>query len=206
MSPSDVISLFGIVFLFGLPVAAWVISRVLAHNEYMAMIRAGMVPPPDPKMMRRAMRQGWMPPPGAAPSWDAAAWPGTAQPGAYGNYYAQRQLSRGITVAFVGMALVIGLSFIHGGDGTHFGPWLLGGLIPLFVGVAQIITAMLGGARIGIPATTPLGGGTAQPGGYQQPTSGTGPFGPPPPSTGPYGWRPGSIPEIEKPTSPPETR
>jgi hypothetical protein len=49
---------------------------------------------------------------------------------------------------------LIGLSFIgyHGGDGFmqaptwHPGPWLLGGLIPMFVGFAQIGIAVLSGA------------------------------------------------------------
>jgi hypothetical protein len=77
--------------------------------------------------------------------------------------------------------LLIGLSFIgyHSGDGPfgsatiHPGPWLLGGLIPMFVGVAQIIIALLSGAtfgapRFGPPPPPPAGGqrtyGSSQPG------------------------------------------
>ena len=67
------------------------------------------------------------------------------------NYYAQHQLRRGVQVAFIGLALLIGLSFIgyHGDGPPHYGPWLLGGLIPLFVGIAQVISAIMSGARIG---------------------------------------------------------
>ena len=67
------------------------------------------------------------------------------------NYYAQHQLRRGVQVAFIGLALLIGLSFIgyHGDGPPHYGPWLLGGLIPLFVGLAQVISAIMSGARIG---------------------------------------------------------
>ncbi|MBV8491054.1 MAG: hypothetical protein JO199_11050, partial [Candidatus Eremiobacteraeota bacterium] len=42
----------------GAPVAAWVVSRVLAHQERMEMIRRGFVPPPDPHSMRKAMKYG----------------------------------------------------------------------------------------------------------------------------------------------------
>jgi len=90
----------------------------------------------------------------------------------------------------------------------HVGPWLLGGLIPMFVGIAQIITAVLGGAQIAVPTQV---GGPAQ---FSQPSQ-PGPFGggqqtqtpPPPPAPDGYGaWRPGSMPSIEKPASPPENR
>ncbi|MBV8489641.1 MAG: hypothetical protein JO199_03850, partial [Candidatus Eremiobacteraeota bacterium] len=123
------------------------------------------------------------------------------------DYYAQHQLRRGIQVAFIGLALLIGLSFIgwHGGN-IVFGPWLLGGLIPMFVGVAQIISAVLGGARfggnVGQPTYVPPGPASEVP-----PTAGTTStttMPPPPASYG--GWRPGSTPEIGKPPSPPDYR
>src|SRR5581483_11225455 len=132
--------------VIGLPITAWIVSRVLAHQERMEMIRRGYAPPPGPydaKAMRNAMKYGaWqpgapVPPGGFAPMYDPA-------------HYAQAQLRRGIQVAFIGLALLIGLSFIgyRGGGDFVGGPWLLGGLIPMFVGIAQIITAVLSGARI----------------------------------------------------------
>jgi hypothetical protein len=96
---------------------------------------------------------------------------------------AQCTMRRGILTAMVGFAILIGLSFIgyRGGDGPfvpasiHPGPWLLGGLIPMFVGIAQIIIALLSGATFNIrmmpPPAGPLGPppgprsyGSAQPG------------------------------------------
>ena len=83
------------------------------------------------------------------------------------------------------------------------GPWLLGGLIPMFVGIAQVINAVLNGARIaGIqrPGATRIKRPSAPP-------PNAGPSGPPPQApAGPYAWRPGSTPEIERPVPPPDQR
>jgi hypothetical protein len=185
-----------IIFIFGAPIAAFIISRVLAHQERMEMLRRGIAPPPNAREMRRAMKYGWTP-----------NAPGEGAPHPYypADYYPQHQLRRGLQVAFIGLALLIGLGFIgYRGDGTYvYGPWLLGGLIPLFVGIAQIIGAVLGGASLGPPAARQQFGpapgappsnsasreaGSAMPG----PTYG--------------GWRPGPTPEIEKPASPPDYR
>jgi len=194
------IPLFGIVFLFGAPVAAWIISRVLTHQERMEMIRHGYLPPP-----------GSGPVPGnidyyamtaASKAWKYGAMP----PGmAYDpQFIAQQQLRRGIQVTFIGLALLIGLSFIGiRGDGSvHLGPWLLGGLIPMFVGIAQVIGAILGGARLGYagPQSPSSVGPAAAPPPPGSPTP------PEPPPAGPYAWRPGPTPEIEKPTNPPDYR
>ena len=197
-----------VLILFGGPIAAWIVHRVFSHAEYMAMIRNGMTPPPDPRAARRAAKYGWAPPPQAGTAWPTPPPPPVSAPAAYGEYagyYAQRQLHRGMVTAFVGLAILIGLSFISPG---HVGPWLLGGLIPMFVGIAQIITAVLSGAQIAVPTQV---GGPAQ---FSQPSQ-PGPFGggqqtqtpPPPPTPDGYGaWRPGSMPSIEKPASPPENR
>ncbi len=199
-----------ILFLFGGPVAAWIIHRVFAHAEYMAMIRNGMTPPLDPRAMRRAAKYGWAPPP-PGNAWGAPPPQQVAAPNAYGeyaSYYAQRQLHRGMVTAFVGLAILIGLSFINPG---HVGPWLLGGLIPMFVGLAQIITAVMSGAQFGIPSANAAGQGFGPPGqpgvfGQQQQTQAPPPP-PPPPTPDSYGaWRPGSMPRIEKPASPPDQR
>ena len=142
----------------------------------------GRMSPPPPNMA------GNVPPPGPAyhPDFD--------------NAYAQRQLRRGIQVACIGLALLIGLGTI--GD-HHYGPWLLGGLVPLFVGIGQIVNAYLNGARF--PMGARYGGGQTTFG----PPPGVppgGPAAPPPAGNGPYGWRPGPTPEIERPVNPPDQR
>jgi hypothetical protein len=209
-----VIPVVAILCVFGLPIAGWIISRVLAHNEYMAMINRGITPPPDSRAWRRAQREGWVPPPGA-PGNPGNAWgvppppppfytgtPPTA-PDASGDYYhayAQRRLGKGIMVAMVGMALYLGLGFIDGNHG--FGGSSLPGLIVMFVGLAQIISAVLAGATVGAPSagwtpnqrSTPFGPAASPP--------------PPPPPAGapPHGWRPGDVTPIEKPAGPPDPR
>ncbi len=196
----QLVPLFAIFFLFGAPVAAWIISRVLAHQERMAMIRQGYMPPPDLRAMRRGTWQGPVPPPPG---------PGMQMPppmgGAYDPaYYAQMAMNKGIRITFVGFALLIGLSFIGMHGGTFYpGPWLLGGLVPMFVGIGQIISAVLGGARL--PGM--IAGNQSHQGANFGPPPGPSPGPtPPPPSSGPYAWRPGSTPEIEKPVQPPDLR
>ncbi len=205
MDPAEtLVPIAFLVFVVGLPVTFWGLSRVFAHQERMEMIRRGLAPPyppPDPHAFRKAMKYGSWPPPGTMP-------PGAMPPGAYTpfydpSFYAQQQLRRGLQVAFIGFALLIGLSFIGYHHGEYiYGPWLLGGLIPMFVGIAQIIGAVLSGARIGSYGPGP---GTA----YQAPESESATTataaGKMPPD--PYaGWRPGPTPEIEKPPSPPDYR
>ncbi|MDQ2991567.1 MAG: hypothetical protein M3R30_01945, partial [Candidatus Eremiobacteraeota bacterium] len=159
----EAVGALAIVVLFGGPLAAWIVHRVFAHAEYMEMIRSGMTPPPDARAMRRAAQQGWSSPPPAGQWAPAPPVPpqGQAIPNAYGEYagyYAQRQLHRGLVTAFVGLAILIGLTM---GLGT--GPWILGGLIPMFVGLAQIITAVMSGAQLGIPTANAAGQGFGQP-------------------------------------------
>jgi hypothetical protein len=195
----NIIGALAVVCIFGLPVMGWIVSRVLAHQERMEMLRRGVVPPPNARDMRRAMKYGWT--------------PGTVQqeqPNHYDYYpqdfYAQQQLRKGMQVAFVGLALLIGLGFIgYRGDGTYvYGPWLLGGLIPLFVGIAQIIGAVLSGASFGPAAARQrFGPGSPSTPGSPGPRSAAGAV-PPGPAYG--GWRPGPTPEIEKPASPPDYR
>jgi hypothetical protein len=197
-----IIPLFAIFFVFGAPVAAWIISRVLAHQERMEMIRNGFVPPPDGRSMRNAARYGnygqMPPPPPSGPI------PPTMQPYT-DNYYAQAQMRKGITVTLIGFAILIGLSFI--GEHGQPGPWLLGGLIPMFVGIAQIINAVLNGATI--PRMGSHSGQNQSASFGPRPVNGMGATPPPnqpPPAAGPYAWRPGSTPEIEKPAQPPDNR
>jgi hypothetical protein len=193
-----IVAPIAIVCIFGLPVIAWIVSRVLAHQERLEMLRHGVFPPPNARDMRRAMKYGWTP--------DATHHDAPKQYAYYGqDYYAQHQLRKGMQVAFVGLALLIGLGFIgYRGDGSfHYGPWLLGGLIPLFVGIAQIIGAVMGGASFGPGVASQRFGpppSAGPPPGPRPDTSAA----PPGPMYG--GWRPGATPEIEKPASPPDYR
>jgi hypothetical protein len=197
MEPEAVVPVFFFLIVVGGPIAAWIVSRVLAHQERMEMIRHGFVPPPDPHQMRRAARQGWSqgmtPPPYQYMGYDP-------------NYYAQRQMRRGIQVAFIGLALLVGLSFIgYRGDGEVVpGPWLLGGLVPLFVGIAQIVSAVLSGARFSMQGFSQRPGAGSAFNPEPPPQAGTTSSNMPPPP-GSYGaWRPGPTPEIEKPAPPPD--
>ena len=207
MNNEDVlVPLFGIIFLFGAPVAAWIVSRVLAHQERMEMIRHGYVPPPDPRAMRKAAKMGWQSgpmPPGMPPPPGVANVPPPNAMFYAPDYYAQAQMRKGVSVTAIGVALLIGLSFIGAhGDGTYtFGPWLLGGLIPMFVGIAQVINATLNGARLPFTSASHIPPGPAGFGPRQSPDPSASP------SQQPYaGWRPGPTPEIEKPASPPDVR
>ncbi|MEO6834542.1 MAG: hypothetical protein ABI231_01355 [Candidatus Tumulicola sp.] len=204
MSEDPIVPVMFFLIVVGAPVAAWIVSRVLAHQERMEMLRRGFTPPPDPRMMRNAMKYG------AKPGWAPGTVPppGWVPPGAYDPaFYAQAQLRRGIQVAFIGFALLIGLSFIGFHDGRYvYGPWLLGGLIPMFVGIAQIITAVLAGAPLG-NAGAAAGAtrfGPAEQHADVPPAAPTGANMPPPPPGSYGGWRPGSTPEIEKPAGPPD--
>lgn len=190
----DIVGALAVMLIFGAPVAAWIISRVLAHQERMAMIQRGFIPPNDPRMRNMPPPPGYNVNPGAVPP--------PPIPNSYDNdgYYAQAALRKGIMVTCIGLAIFVGLSFIDH-NGNHYGPWLLGGLIPMFVGIAQVISALLSGARF------PQMGSSTHVGSFGPPPNpGQRPSAPPPPQqTGPYAWRPGSTPEIEPP-HPPEKR
>lgn len=191
MQNSDnIVAIVGIIAVFVLPLGYAAANRYFAHQERMAMIQRGIAPPPDARWSRGA---GFVAP-GPQQGYD---------PYYYAQWQAQRAMRKGITVAMVGMALLIGLSFINPREP---GPWLLGGLIPLFVGIAQIVTAMMSGARFGnfgIGAPPPGPGPGPQQQYQQQPPPFAGSREVPP---GPYTWRPGSTTEIEQPLRPPDKR
>lgn len=209
MNSDNFVGLVAILCIFGLPLVFAIIHRYLSHQERIEMIRRGMTPPPDSRWARKMRKRGWggagfdMPPPGNfEPAYD---------PYAYGLYQANRQLQKGIRIAMIGLAITVGLSFAGGQNSGSpsgpIGPVILAGLIPLFVGVAQIVTAMLSGARLG-----PWGFGAGMPPGPgQQPSM---PFGQGAPFTadrsgaapGPYTWRPGATTELERPIRPPDTQ
>ena len=129
------LAIFAIFAVFGFPVVAFIVFRWLAHRERMEMIR--------PPVMRAS----------------------GAEPAGYqvdGSDVAQAALRKGITIVFVGLGQTIGLSFIGYEDSIpvgvrwHPGPWLLGGIIPLCVGLAQIVSALLSGATLGRRPPGPL--------------------------------------------------
>jgi hypothetical protein len=193
------IPLFAIFFLFGAPVIAFIVTRALAHAERMEMIRHGIVPPPSGfggRRYRQWAQQQQQPPP----------WGGVGQPaGSWSrcdDSTPEDTLYKGIRTAFIGLAILIGLSFIGGTPGSpefHGGPWLLGGLIPMFVGVAQIIIALLSGAQFaGMRGRPPFAAPPSPPPGAA-----------PPPSGGATPWQqPGRSPfeELSKPVKPPDVR
>jgi hypothetical protein len=199
----NLVAIVAILIIFGAPIGVWMLSKIHAHTERMEMIRRGMAPPPPgipPNLTPPNF--GAMPPPNVA-----AGKRGYYPPQYEDYYYAQRQLRRGIQVACIGFALLLGLSTIGPLSGNPVGPWLLGGLVPMFVGIAQIVNAVLNGARLpGFGA----GATWSQPTNFGPPPNvGPGPgAAPPPPQAppGPYAWRPGSTPEIERPVPPPDQR
>jgi hypothetical protein len=146
----NAVAALAVICIFGAPIAAFIVMRVLAHRERIEMIRRGMLPP------QMYGNRAWKnvnygaPPPGVPPpppTWIASPLDQDAP---------DRSLRKGIMLALIGLAILIGLSFIgydtngpFNSPELHPGPWLLGGLIPMFVGIAQIIVAVLSGARLG---------------------------------------------------------
>jgi hypothetical protein len=108
-------------------------------------------------------------------------------------------------LALIGLAILIGLSFIgydtngpFNSPQLHPGPWLLGGLIPMFVGIAQIIVALLSGARFGVgPRSGPPPPYPGAPGPQAPP--GPHAYGPEPRTHSGYD-------ELKRPVPPPERR
>ena len=176
----EMVGALAVLMIFGMPIVYLIVNRYYAHHERIEMIRRGITPPPDARWARRMERSGFTQ--GTPPQmyYDPSA------------QYPDRMLRKGVTMAMIGFALVIGLSFIHPGQAP--GAWLLFGLIPLFVGIAQIILALMSGAQFGswtLPGPTPVQRGSMP--------------GQPPPE-GPYAWRPGPTTELEPPVRPPDTR
>jgi hypothetical protein len=205
------IAIVAIVFIFGAPVVAFIVSRVLRHAERIEMLRRGMMPPPefsDKRAYRAWQRAGspW-PPPGASPQ--AAPW---AQPAPTAQRWnnpdddPQRSLFKGIRVALIGFAITLGLGGIAGG--FHGNPIILGGLIPMFVGIAQIIIALLSGAQLpmGQPRVTFIAPPPPHPGAPPPPQPPPGPYGAAAPP--PWAQQPGRarFEELSKPVQPPDVR
>ena len=119
-----VIPVVGVLVVFTF--AGWV--RYLRHLEYVAYYealgRAGALSPPQDQGTP-SNAAPVIPPPGRLPS----LRPRTPEPWA--------RLRRGVTTGAVGLALLVGLGTLG------FGPWLLGGLVPLFFGLVEIVFAVV---------------------------------------------------------------
>jgi hypothetical protein len=204
------LAVFGI---FILPVVGWIVVRYLAHRERMEMIRNGITPPPGRTRGREwQSSQNFGPPPGM-PNMPNMPGPAANKKSCDDDDFslaAQRiVLRRGIRLTFIGLALTIGLSFIGYADGPlgpawHPGPWLLGGLIPLFIGLSQVTSAILAGATLGPTMYGPGPGAPFPDPPFKAPPP---PFGGPPPTyDSSYTYRPGDAQELRPPTPPPERR
>lgn len=90
-----------------------VMVRYMRHKEYMAMIEKGIDPHAHPEQQRES----------------APVPEGSASP--------RRRPLGGMVTAAVGLALTLGLLTLG------IGPWLLGGLVPLFVGLAILFVWFL---------------------------------------------------------------
>jgi len=207
----NIIGVLAVLLIFGTPLALFLVPRVLAHRERVEMIRNGVAPgvtvPPGSYVPPRA--------PQPPPSYQRATTMPSMDMKAPENPY--RLMTTGIRLAAIGLALLIGLAFIglhhhYNDDGVLVstwwepGPWLLGGLIPFFIGMSQVAVAMLSGVQ-------PVAFNTWQGPGPQQPPQ-------PPPSYPPgpaqaktpptydtsYTYRPGDTQELRPPVPPPDRR
>jgi hypothetical protein len=189
ISDNDV-ALTAIFFIFGMPMIAWLFirhmkhrERVMTHVERVEMIRHGIDPgnatavDSSPDLTNAKMR-------GAYAGHDV-----------YNSPSAQAALQKGLVLAAIGLAITLGLSFIG------YGPWLIGGFIPLFIGVAQVLIAMNAGAslRFGPPLPPRPPESPSPPPGTQSPHEGA-------TYEGSYTYRPGVTQELRPPTPPPSER
>ena len=188
-----IVPLAGIFFIFGMPMIAWLVMRGMKHRERqmehlerIEMIRHGIDPgtatvaDPSPDLTTAKMRGAYV-----IHGLDASP-------------SAQVALQKGLVLAAIGLAITLGLSFIG------YGPWLIGGFIPLFIGVAQIFIAINAGAQLRfgapLPPQRPPDAPPTPPPGAQTP--------PYPGATyeGSYTYRPGGTQELRPPTPPPAER
>jgi hypothetical protein len=203
----DLIPIIAILCTIGLPVCSFMLFRVLKHRERMEMIRHGLAPD--------GSAAGWSaPPPPRAPNWSGPPPPDAMSMGRRGKRNCRDSgeleapyitLRKGIRLAMIGIAVTIGISFVGFDDGSiRPGPWLLFGFVPLFVGLSQIILALLSGASLtpvqqqwsaGQPQPPPQFGGSAPGPAPSQQVYDTS-----------YTYRPGDVQELQPPASPPERR
>ena len=201
----NTVAAIAIFCIFGLPIVAWTLFRVFNFVERMELIKRGIVPPPN-LSGRRAREWARMQQQGGG--WAGSPWQQQAQtqqtvtpPPAYGPVAyddAQSALFKGIRLSLIGLAIVIGMSFLCKG------PWLLAGLVPMFVGIAQVIIALLSGAQLpgvsgSVSYVPPPNGPVPPPGVNPQPPPGS--------SSAPWA-QPGRphVEELSKPIQPPDVR
>jgi hypothetical protein len=207
----EIVPVVAIVFIFGAPVAAFIISRILRHAERIEMIRRGIVPPPefDNKRAYRAWQKSGTPWPSsgtAQTSWTQPTAPSMPTAPAWNGADddPQRAMFKGIRLALIGFALTAGLGLAFG---SHT-PVILGGLVPMFVGVAQIIIALLSGAQLpfGQPQVTFIPPPPPNPGAPPPPQPPPGAYGTAAPP--PWAQQPGRarFEELSKPVQPPDVR
>ncbi|HTD37226.1 MAG TPA: hypothetical protein VK669_06920 [Candidatus Limnocylindrales bacterium] len=209
MQENNAVALVAILVTIGLPVGGWVVSIVFRHQERMEMLRRGIVPPPtfDKTAYKAWKRSGapW-PPPGAAQQTTWAQQPvPPPQWTPSSDDDPQRALYKGIRVALIGFGITLGIGWAFGGFRGN--PIILGGLVPMFVGIAQIIIAVLSGAQLPgvMPQTTFIPPPQPPPGpGAPPPGPGYGSSGAPPP----WADQPGRarFEELSKPVPPPDVR
>jgi len=206
--PEEAIAVVAIIFVFGAPVVAFIVSRVLRHIERIEMLRRGIVPPPEfsDKRAYRAWRRAgspWPPPGMQAQTPFVQHGPVAAQAWSGQDDDPQRALFKGIRLSLIGFAITLGLGYAFG---YHNNPIILGGLIPMFVGVAQIIIALLSGAQLpmGQPRVTFIAPPPPGPGAPPQPPPGSYGAAAPPP----WAQQPGRarFEELSKPVQPPDVR
>ena len=210
----NAVGALAILCIFGLPVAAFIVVRALQFIERVEMIKRGIVPPPQSSWGwggRRAYREWAQQQQRAQPqgSWTNAGWrqPQQQQPppqwSGCDDDVPQRALFKGVRLTLIGLAITIGISYGFGGSRGN--PMILGGLIPMFVGIAQIIIAVLSGAQLpGVaPSVTFIPPPPHQPGAPPPPPG----YGsqPPPAQPPPWAERP-RFEELSKPTPPPDVR
>ncbi len=94
-----------------------VLMRWFKHREIVALVEKGLLPKQYARYMRASRGRG------------------------------RGLLGWGIALAALGLALLIGLwplgFVVEEPYPLHFGPWMLAGLIPLFIGLALLITYFL---------------------------------------------------------------
>jgi hypothetical protein len=204
----QIVPLVAIIVTIGLPIGAWITAIVFRHHERMEMLRRGIVPPLLDRQAYRAWRRAGSagPPPGTPVGAPQAPGPWVQPQPAWtpAEDDPQRALFKGIRVALIGFAITVGIGIAFGGYRGN--PIILGGLIPMFVGIAQIIIALLSGAQLGgmqprvtfmpPPSQPPPGPGMPPPPGYGAAT--------PPP----WAQQPGRahFEELSKPVQPPDLR
>lgn len=113
-----IVAIVSIVVLIGLPLSAWILFRYFTHRERMEMIRQGMLPP--------------------SLSYEAGAGRTTSS--------VDRLMIRGgISLFFIGLVLLFAISSIaYATAHSLLGPWLLGGILPMLAGIAEVVTGLRG--------------------------------------------------------------